>query len=443
MPQFTAPGAAFADEFVRMMTQQAEQRRQALLDELTVKREDRLGKQTDANTENMQANTAAVNEERAARVAANKLKQEGDTRDLVASGYTSKDVGMPGRQEDAARVPGLFNPQMTLPAKTSVTAPSPENPDQPLGMEAQTQVPTGESVYRGTGGQQTRASARQSPANTDAQRALLDVLPDDQNIPANFADLGKPEPGTFVFEQETGRMFQIGPDGTKKPMVGPPPKDARVLTQSREPQAGSGGGGNAYAPFVITQQRADGIYTINGRTGEVISKNDRPLGDTAGQAVAMAQTNMELADSILDKVKPEMVGIWDGRFKSAQEAITGGDPQFTAFSAAVSSLRNAFINMRTGAAMSEPEATRIITELSDVNQPIATFVARTKSAQNYLRTFLKNRVAVGTGRALSPGNVDAITGQPRGDAAPTGGAPGSPRPSAADFIRNLNKGATP
>lgn len=406
MPQFTAPGAAFTDEYIKALTDAANQRRQAMLDELTVQREGRLREQTDASIENTRENTASLKDQRAAAAKLAGIQAEQAEQNLIGGRYRRGDVMQPG---DASRVPGLASTplaQDTLPGRSTVDVNVPLTPID--------QDKAGEQTFLGTPQERALAELRTSGGLRPEQAQTLEAMGafGDKSLPANFGELGKdtseplmrvnPEKGNPEIYQN-GQWVSFTGNGV--------PKNARMLQQTREPQAG---GGREPAPFVITQQRADGTYLINGRTGDVISRADRPLGDSAGQAVALAQTNLETADSILNQVKPEWVGQWDGRWKSVQEAVTGGDPAFTAFSAATSSLRNAFINMRTGAAMSEPEATRIITELSDVKQPINTYVARVKNAQAYLHAFLKNRVAVGTGRALTPGNVDVITGQPMG-----------------------------
>ena len=98
-----------------------------------------------------------------------------------------------------------------------------------------------------------------------------------------------------------------------------------------------------------------------------------------------------------------------GRYKTAQAMLTGGDPEFAAFTAAVSTLQNTVINLRTGAQMSEPEAARILNEISNVNLPPETFIAKAKQSQIYFNEWLRNRASGAYGRTTIA-DVDQMVG---------------------------------
>jgi hypothetical protein len=110
-----------------------------------------------------------------------------------------------------------------------------------------------------------------------------------------------------------------------------------------------------------------------------------------------------------------------GRFKSLQEMYLGveTDPGLAAYRADVASLRNMIINLRTGAAMSEPEAKRILSEVVNDNLPPSTFMERLANAKRDYSSYLQKRSRLGFGRN-SPGEVDKLTGTTTPQATPTG-----------------------
>ena len=163
-------------------------------------------------------------------------------------------------------------------------------------------------------------------------------------------------------------------------------------------------------PYFVPVQTGGGIVNFNTRTGKVEGRvGDLKPGETAQREIANARTTSTMIGQVLNSLDPAKVGPAMGRYKTAEAMLTGGDPEFAAFAAAVSTLQNTVINLRTGAQMSEPEAQRILREVSDVNLPPPTFIARAKQGQAYFAEWLKNRAAGAYGRTTT-GDVDAMVG---------------------------------
>lgn len=166
-------------------------------------------------------------------------------------------------------------------------------------------------------------------------------------------------------------------------------------------------------PYFIPVQTGQGIQSFNTRTGGVVGRvGDLKPGETAQREIANAQTIATVLDHVLTTVPDTVIGPLAGRYKTVEAALAGNDPTFATFAAAVATLQNTVINLRTGAQMSEPEARRILGEVPNVNLPLGTFVARAKQSQRYFKEWLKNRASVAYGRTTT-GDVDRMITPPQ------------------------------
>ena len=167
-------------------------------------------------------------------------------------------------------------------------------------------------------------------------------------------------------------------------------------------------GGNTGRPYFIPVQTGQGVQSFDTRTGNVVGRvGDLKPGETAQREIANAQTIATVLDQVMMTVPDTVIGPLTGRYKTVEAALAGNDPTFSTFAAAVATLQNTVINLRTGAQMSEPEARRILGEVPNVNLPPGTFVARAKQAQRYFKEWLKNRASVAYGRTTT-GDVDRM-----------------------------------
>ena len=204
---------------------------------------------------------------------------------------------------------------------------------------------------------------------------------------------------------------------------GPRPTPPQIETARRAyQQADDRAGGGA--PYYMPVQTAHGVVPFDARTGQFKDADRRDLkpGETAQREIANAQTTATLLRQVLTSVNDAALGPIAGRYKTVEAALVGNDPTFAAFAAAVSTLQNTVINLRTGAQMSEPEAQRILGELPTVKLPPATFIARAKQSQKYFEEWRKNRATVAYGRTTT-GDVDRMVAP--GQTAP-GGAQADP-----------------
>lgn len=182
----------------------------------------------------------------------------------------------------------------------------------------------------------------------------------------------------------------------------------RLLQEHREKT------GNQYFVPVQTGQGLFGFDTRTNTLGPRLA--DLKPGETAQREIANARTTATVLKQVIGTIDEKTLGPVIGRYKSVEAALVGNDPTFATFSAAVSTLQNTVINLRTGAQMSEPEARRILNEIPDVKLPPATFIAKAKQSQKYFEEWLKNRASVAYGRTTTS-DVDTMV-TPQGVSAP-------------------------
>jgi hypothetical protein len=182
-------------------------------------------------------------------------------------------------------------------------------------------------------------------------------------------------------------------------------------------------GSDGPAPYFTPLQTGDGVLSYNNRTGKVDGRvADLKPGATAQEKMAAAETAVYQLGEVKRLFNPDWVGPAAGRYKTMQLAVAGerGEQGLAEMAAQVASLKNQIINLRTGAAMSEPEAQRIMQEIPDMNNPPDVFLSRMDVTQKNIE-FLNSRrrgYAYGT-----PGNSPqaagvTVPGQQKTDSGP-------------------------
>lgn len=436
--RFYAPAAGIgaADALHDMMLERETRKRQAEADQMAREREARLrasGEQDDElRRQQIEANKLDIE----SRIAARTATQAKAERDLTLGDIEAAGVGGELSGDAASRAvrltPGLVS-RKAAPLQMAAVSGAPEGvlPPSDAGAAAPMPTPPPGVVSKGTQSQQAIQGLLGQPNLTDAQRNAV-RLAQATNDFSGLAQLFRPEeaPETKIVLRASADRRTIErqePDGKWVVHTGPVPANAHWLQEPTPREAG--GSDNPYHHMVSL---ADGVYMVDSTNpANRIRIGDIKPGETAQREIANARTLVTMTGQIVKSVRDEWVGPMDGRWKTAEAAITGGDPQFAAFAATVASIRNAFINLRTGAAMAEPEAARIAEELADVRVPIKTFVARAKNAQNYLETWLKNRASIAYGRTTT-GDVDNMVG---GGQPTTPAAAPAAKPTAADLIK--------
>lgn len=265
-----------------------------------------------------------------------------------------------------------------------------------------------------------------------------------RNISGQDRRIANLSPGESAVDVDTGEVLSINVKPLPMTMVGNPfarvnPKTGKPELMQRfsdgtmqfvgNPVPSDSSGSN---PYFTPVQTADGIQVFNSRTGKFEGRlGDSKPGDTAGRVMADARTTLNLIKTIESKFTPEKIGPITGRYKTLEEGTLGRDPDFTELSSQISTLQNTVINLRTGAQMSNYEAERILKEVSNVNLPFATALARLKTSRAYFEEFLKNREDAAYGRrpgetvATPPPSTKTPTGtyDPKtGKIVPVGGA---------------------
>lgn len=137
------------------------------------------------------------------------------------------------------------------------------------------------------------------------------------------------------------------------------------------------------------------------------------LTGTAVEKVASVDQSIGMLDDI-DRLLPNMaafIGPMDGRLARAKLATGAGvTPELAEFDAQLTGLKNAVIKATTGAAMSEPEAKRIMGQLPDLNLPEAVFKARLATTRRNLE-LLKKRTIELSGGSTAPSVPKKMTAE--------------------------------
>lgn len=385
--KFTSPGAAMTEALFDFLTQRETKQRQDMLDEITVDREKRLAESATANTEVARQNAASIAETRKANASLAEENLKTKRVERAAKTYRPGDV-LPAANDVPEE---LRQKQQTLPGRTlPMTTGVPGVLDAPsVAPQTMPQEATGRETFTGTPAQTAIEALLREPKLTDAQRSAVRLAQATGDF-SGLAQLFKTPEQDLEVRSAGGALFERQADGSWKQVAQGPTGD------------------NAAKPFYTPIQTAQGILSFDGRTGKVAGRiGDLKPGETAQKELANGQTIMWMMDQMTANMTPEKIGPIMGRFKSVEEAIVGGDDAFSALASQTAQLQNVVINLRTGAAMSEPEAARILAELPSVKLPPPTFLARLKNAQGYYREWQRNRANIAYGRTTA-GDVDRM-----------------------------------
>jgi hypothetical protein len=156
------------------------------------------------------------------------------------------------------------------------------------------------------------------------------------------------------------------------------------------------------------------------RRSQAVGQAPAPGADGAGKLSAAAVEKIAGADTALGSAKTigdtlskyeSKLGPLAGRLASGSLMLPGADQGFAEFAAEVATLKNAVIKATTGAAMSEPEAQRIMSQVPDLTNQPAVFKARLTSTIRNLET-LKRRTLELSGGSVGPAEpAQAETGR--------------------------------
>lgn len=128
------------------------------------------------------------------------------------------------------------------------------------------------------------------------------------------------------------------------------------------------------------------------------------LGVGAVEKIAGVDQSLAMLDDI-DRLFPKMtgnVGVLDGLKAQAKlRTGIGIDEDLATFAAQITGLKNATIKALTGAAMSEPEAKRIMQQIPDLTNPESVFKARLATTRKNLE-LLKKRTIELSGGSVEP-----------------------------------------
>ncbi len=129
------------------------------------------------------------------------------------------------------------------------------------------------------------------------------------------------------------------------------------------------------------------------------------LSATAIEKIAGVDQSVGMLDDI-ERLMPKMsdfIGPLDGRAASARLTTgVGVTPELAEFDAQLTGLKNAVVKATTGAAMSEPEAKRIMGQLPDLNLPEAVFKARLATTRKNMELLKKRMIELSGGTADAP-----------------------------------------
>lgn len=151
---------------------------------------------------------------------------------------------------------------------------------------------------------------------------------------------------------------------------------------------------------------------VNARAKEAQAQSGATSGGTGGaklsvgavEKIAGVDQSLAMLDDI-ERLLPSMkrnIGVLDGRVAQARLA-TGVrvNEDLAEFAAQITGLKNATIKALTGAAMSEPEAQRIMQQIPDLSNPEPVFAARLKTTRRNLE-LLKTRTIELSGGTVAP-----------------------------------------
>lgn len=167
-----------------------------------------------------------------------------------------------------------------------------------------------------------------------------------------------------------------------------------------------------------TQRRGQDLSAATAAEGQAITKRGQDLTDARERAgagaggaklsaaavekVAGAETALGSAATI-EKMLPSFEGSLGpvyGRIQQTKQLTGMADQGYAEFAAEIATLKNAVVKATTGAAMSEPEAKRILQQVPDLTDQPAVFKARLAATKRNLEMVRRRTIE------LSGGSVD-------------------------------------
>ncbi len=384
MPQNKAntAGGAFLGSILEELARQDADRQKQMMFDLQVDREKRLTKGQDLNNQLAQERLDSEKEMRAANQAAQATTRAGKVRSDLKMGADLDDA-----QAGILKAGGYgseINEQLASTQRQG---------DPMVGMTAKSSP--GFRQFAGTPEQQTRKQLRESPDLTTQQAQYLDAVEasGDKNIDAKMFVTPEAKPATLgSFEDYVMRKFGKAP--TAEQVV-----QARKEYGQADDSAQAGGDKTYFTPVTT----GNGVIPFNNITGQWDDSNRRDLkpGETAQKAMTDAESTLFRVGRISGRFNDKWVGPVMGRYNTMQLALLGepdGAQGLATMAAELAGLQNTVINLRTGAAMSEPEAQRIMKEIPSLNLPPDTFMARLNSAKALTEDWLQKRASMAYGR---------------------------------------------
>lgn len=116
---------------------------------------------------------------------------------------------------------------------------------------------------------------------------------------------------------------------------------------------------------------------------------------------------------VRDAFKPEFVGLVAGRVGAVEQAIGTTQKGEAGFRGQVSAIRNQILKMRSGGAVTDGEAARLLEELPVVNDPPSTFRAKLDEFENTFRTLAVTRREIFTGTGVDVSKITALPSSKR------------------------------
>ncbi len=389
MGLFDQPTNYMTDALFAYIADREKRKQQAFENNQAVTREARLSEAATADQEIRREQLAGLQEQRTANVdLRNQQKAAAILPTMsVGQGLNSSTAGMleqggyghlasrtPALQ---AKVPGVYVPRQ----EAAGPANDPRSFVDSLG-------------YAGTPQQQARKRLGERTDLTPEQQKYLEAQEASGDQSIDHAMFQSAAGGKPVTQEVDGFLFERQPDGTWKKVAEGRPEGTRAGDR----------------PYIVPVQTANGIVPFNTRTGQFDDQNrkDRAPGEGAQDDITRGQSVAYQLGELKRLFDPAWVGPLAGRYESMKSLLAGNEPRLIEMQTSASVLQNMLVNLRTGAAMSEPEARRILAEIPDVSLPPQTFVVKMEKAIKDYDHWLKNRSRLAFGRTTT-GDIDAMT----------------------------------
>jgi hypothetical protein len=204
-------------------------------------------------------------------------------------------------------------------------------------------------------------------------------------------------------------IIRINPRTGKVETLGTAPKGAHYVNEPAPP-AEKG----AATPYFFPIQTTEGWAAFDGRTGRIggPAAGFRPPAGMADK-IATGEALQNQLNDLRGMFNPDWVGPAAGRYQTVKLATVGerGDKGVAAMSAQINSIKNQFLQLRSGAAVTDQEMERILRELPNIEDPPDVFMAKLDQTYKNQAYLLERRQALATGRG-GVGNTAAPINEP-------------------------------